>query len=263
MRTYRIILCVLAITISVAAAYSAFMYVYTDHMFAPVAFLTTPKTQAPHTPWPTLQKQTRFIHQVNTPQRAQRKGKRFAGLEVDVWGEELLAAHDEQEALLQTPLRAIFAAVKNPQEKLWWLDLKSEFSAAALDAMVQTAAQYNIPPENLLFETVPGPTAKLINQKKLALLLQLPEEFETDQNDLKRREEINAQTWALWEEYRPAAVSASFGKYGHLKTYFPDMPKAIYYSNTKRPSLKKSFMAAHIKKDPSVKIFMTDEYTYL
>ena len=40
------------------------------------------------------------------------------------------------------------------------------------------------------------------------------------------------------------------------------MPKAIYYSATVRPSLKKTFMKRQMATDPSVRIFMLDEYTF-
>lgn len=246
-----------------AGAYGAFMYVYTENMFAPVPLLTAPQTQAPHTPG--LKNYTRFIHRVNTPARAKQKDKYFDGFETDVWENNgtFLAAHDEQEAQHQTALGAVFEAVANPAQKIWWLDLKQELSAEQLETLLQIAENYKIPPENLFFESVPGPTAALLAQRGLNLLLQLPEGFNEDGADEKRRAAINQQMLALWEQYRPAAVSASFGKYGHLKAYFPDMPKAIYYSATVRPSLKKPLMAARMKKDPSVKIFMTDEYTWM
>ncbi len=238
------------------------MYLYVEHMFAPVAPLTRPVTHSPHTPWPALHQQIRFIHKVNTPARARQKDNRYGGFEVDVW-ENLWAAHDEKEARRAVALADIFTAVKHPAQKIWWLDVKHELTEETLTQLLHVATQAGIPAENLLFETVPGPTAKLITQKNLALLLQLPEGFETDQADPALRAQLNAHALALWEEYRPVAVSSNFGKYGHLRTYFPNMPKAIYYSSTKRPSLKKPLMARYFKKDPSVKIFMTDEYTYL
>ena len=89
------------------------------------------------------------------------------------------------------------------------------------------------------------------------------EGFEQDNGDFVQRTKLNAQALALWEKYQPVAVSASFGKYVHLQAYFPQMPKAIYYSATKRPSLKKTFMRQHMRRDNSVKIFMVDEYDWI
>lgn len=239
------------------------MYVYTENMFAPVPLLTAPQTQAPHTPG--LETYTRFIHRVNTPDRAKQKDKYYAGFETDVWNSNghFFAAHDEREAQNQTELRAVFEAVVNPAKKMWWLDLKQELSEEQLDALLQLAENYKIPSEHLLFETSAGPTADLLAQRGLNLLLQLPEGFDDDGANEKKRAEINQLALALWEKYHPAAVSASFGKYGYLRAYFPNMPKAIYYSATVRPSLKKPLMAARMQKDPSVKIFMTDEYTWI
>ena len=263
MRTYKIVLSVCLALLAVAGAYGAFMYVYTDSKFAPVPLLQAPQTQAPHSDY--TAPHVRFIHQVNTPARARRKDGKFGGFEVDVWAQNnhFLAAHDAQEAARNIPLSAIFEAVKYPAQKVWWLDLKQELTAEQVDALVQLAGQFGIPKEHLLFEASAGPTAQLISQKKLHLLLQLPEGFEEDENDPQKRAELNAQALVLWQEYQPAAVSASFGKYGHLKAYFPNMPKAIYYSATVRPSLKKNLMSAKMKQDPSVLIFMVDEYTWV
>lgn len=263
MRPSKIIVSGCLLLLALLAAYGAFMYVYTENMFTPLTLLTAPQTAAPHTPG--LEGFTRFIHRVNTPARARQKDHAFAGFEVDVWwqGDELLAAHDEREALAHTPLSAIFAAVKQPAQKMWWLDIKQELSVERLEQLRAAAAQYQIPAEQLLFEMAAGPSADVVQAHGYRLLLQLPEGFEQDGGDASRRSLFNTQVLALWEKYHPVAVAASFGKYGSLRTYFPQMPKAIYYSSTARPSLKKALMSARMKKDPSVRIFMTDEYTYL
>ena len=263
MRTYRILLSFSTLLVAIVVAYTAFIFVYTDHMFTPPALLAAPSSEAPASPWQAPL--TPFIHKVNTPQRAQQKDEAYNGFEVDIWveGEQLLAAHDQQETLRKITLSDIFAAVKNPGTKSWWLDLKRPLTPQMLQHILQLAQQYHIPAENLLFEVEPGPTAQLIKKENLGLLLPLPEGFEQDQADPKIRARLNKQALDLWQEYRPAAVSASFGKYTYLRAYFPQMPKAIYYSSTQRPSLKKSFMRKHMQSDPSVKIFMTDEYTWI
>ena len=92
--------------------------------------------------------------------------------------------------------------------------------------------------------------------------MQLPADFDSDLGDPQTRKEINQKTLQQWKEYRPAAVSAVFDQYPYLRAYFPEMPKAIYYASTKRPSLKKPFMLRHMKEDPSVKIFILTEYTW-
>jgi len=263
MRVYKIVLSVVLLCVALAGAYIAFMYVYTENMFAPVTLLAAPQTQAPHTPG--LEKYTRFIHRVNTPVRARQKDKRFKGFEVDIWmkDDQVLVAHDAVQSQREQPLTAIFETVSQPAQKIWWLDLKQDMSSEQLENLLRITAQYQIPPENLLFESVPGPTAQLIKTRGLNLLLQLPEGFNEDRGEASLRHQINEQALALWEQYQPVAVSASFGKYAYLREYFPNMPKAIYYSATVRPSVKKALMAARIQKDPSVKIFMTEEYTWL
>lgn len=244
-------------------AYVSFMYVYTDHMFAPIALLEKPHVTPTFQEWtlPTVP----FIHKVNTPARARQKDKKYPGFEVDVFSYQgnLLAAHDLAEAQRNVKLADIFKAVNNPQEKLWWLDVKSELTDEEIDKIVHQANQYNIPTNHLLFEVSAGPTAKRITQKNLGLLLPLLEGFDEDGNNPATRAQLNERALALWEEYKPLALSASFGKYAYLRAYFPDMPKVIYYSATQRPSVKKMFMRRHMAQDPSVKIFMTDEYSWI
>lgn len=265
MRRSKIILSVILLAVFSFGAYAAFMYVYTEWKFAPVELLREPDPSAPHAQWKAPQNGL-FIHRVNTVRRAKNKDKSYNGYELDLMpdepGEELFVAHDSNALPGKVKLADIFSAVKRPQDKTYWLDLKTELTPAQLDEILQTARQFNVPPENLLFETVPGSTARLINKKGLGLLLQLPDGFDEDGKDPAKRAQINRQALAEWTEYRPAAVSASFGKYPYLRAYFPDMPKAVYYSATRRPSLKKPFMARHMKEDSSVKIFMIDEYTW-
>ncbi len=254
----------LALTVAaLLAAYGAFMYIYTDHMFTPITLLDSPNPQAPSTAWQTPL--VPFIHKVNTPARARQKDHKFGGFEVDVWieQEKILAAHDMHQAQKGVLLQDIFAAVKKPAQKVWWLDLKKELTPDNLDAILAAARTYQIPTEHLLFEVSPGPTAKLLKQHNLPLLLSLPEGFEEDGENAATRTQLNAQALAQWQAYEPAAVAASFGKYAYLRAYFPHMPKAIYYFATQRPSIKKFFMRRHLQKDPSVKIFMTDEYDWI
>ncbi len=263
MRASKIIFSVCLLLLTLLMVYSAFMYVYTENMFAPLNPLVTAYQTKPGVS--VLEGYTRFIHRVNTPKRARQKDKHFAGFEVDVWrqNDQFLAAHDPRQVAAQVPLTDIFASVKNPAEKWWWLDLKQELSAAELDQLVLLTTQYNIPPTHLLFEASAGPTADAITQRGYPLLLQLPEGFNEDRGNPARRVELNRQLALLWQKYTPVAVSASFGKYTTLRAYFPAMPKAIYYSATVRPSLKKYLMSRRMQQDPSVKIFMTEEYTYL
>lgn len=263
MRTYKIVLSVLVLAVAIAGAYVSFMYLYTDHMFTPITLLAAPNPAAPNTQW--TAPHVPFIHKVNTPARARQKDHKFGGFEVDVlsYNGKILAAHDPIEAQRNISLADIFAAVQNPAQKVWWLDVKGQLTGTEIDEILALAAQYNISTEHLLFEASAGPTAQRITQKNLPLLLPLPDGFDQDHNDPEMRAKLNANVLALWEEYRPKAVSASFGKYAYLQAYFPNMAKAIYYSATQRPSLKKRLMRRHLRRDPSVHIFMTDEYDWI
>ena len=264
MKKSRIVLYLVLLVVFLFGAYAAFMYVYTEWKFLPVELVQEPSPAAPHAEWK-APNTLLYLHKVNTPRRSARKEKSYDGYEIDLQPDaegNLWVAHDPEEMSAKIKLSDIFAALKNPGGKAYWLDLKTQLSPEQLDQILLTAEAFRIPQENLLMETVPGDTAKLINQRGLQLLLQLPESFDQDENDPKTRHELNQNALQQWEEYRPAAVSASFGKYPYLRAYFPEMPKAIYYSSTKRPSLKKPFMVRHMEEDPSVKIFMLDEYTW-
>ncbi len=264
MKKSRIILYAVLLAVVSFGAYAAFMFVYTEWKFLPVELLQEPNPAAPHSEWKATD-DLLYIHKVNTPRRAENKDDAYDGYEVDILpneGGNLVIAHDLDEIEDGIKLADIFAAIDNPAEKSYWLDLKTNLTESQLDQILLTAKAFNIPEEHLLLETVPGPTAQLIKKRGLGLLLQLPDDFDKDDGDPQKRKEINESTLQQWQEYKPAAVSTSFGKYPYLRAYFPNMPKAVYYSSTVRPSLKKPFMVDHMEEDPSVKIFMLDEYTW-
>ena len=264
MKKSRIFLSVVLLAVVAFGAYAAFMYVYTEWKFLPVELLQEPSLEAPHYEWKAPQ-ELLYIHKVNTPRRADAKDDWFEGYEVDLISTsdgKLAVAHDLDEIEDGIRLSDIFAAVDDPAQKAYWLDLKSELTPEQLNQILLTAKAFGVPTDNLLFESVPGKTAKMIKEKDLSLLLQLPDEFDKDGGDPQKRKQLNEQALKQWQEYLPAAVSTSFGKYPYLRAYFPKMPKAIYYSSTVRPSLKKPFMVNNIKEDPSVKIFMIDQYTF-
>lgn len=264
MKKSRIILYAVLLAVVSFGAYAAFMFVYTEWKFLPVELLQEPNPAAPHSEWKATD-DLLYIHKVNTPRRAENKDDAYDGYEVDILPNKqgnLVIAHDLDEIEDGIKLADIFAAIDNPAEKSYWLDLKTNLTESQLDQILLTAKAFNIPEEHLLLETVPGPTAQLIKKRGLGLLLQLPDDFDKDDGDPQKRKEINERTLQQWQEYKPAAVSTSFGKYPYLRAYFPNMPKAIYYSSTVRPSLKKPFMVDHMEEDPSVKIFMLDEYTW-
>ena len=264
MRTYRLVLALVLLALVLTGAYTAFMYVYTEQKFTLPKLLTEPSDYTVGTP----AKQILFLHQVNTPRRAKKKEDKYSGFELDLMAvpekndKKIYVAHDEKQLKKHIKPDDIFSALRAPAEKYWWLDLKTDLTQTDIDYILHTAKSYHIPTDHLYWETQPGPTARLIKKNKLNLLLQLPEGFENDEQSSAKRNAINEAALKEWQEYKPAAVSASFGKYTYLKAYFPHLPKAIYYSATIRPSLKKTFMKRHMAEDHSVQIFMLDEYTF-
>lgn len=247
-----------------AAAYAAFMYGYVQLKFIPLTPVSEPwQTHTAPAAWPG---DILFIHAVNTPQRARAKDARYDGMEMDLNrlpDGTLVLAHDPSRFKNASTLQDVWSALKTPGQKTYWLDLKIPLTQADIDALARTAARFNIPKTRLFFETEGGDTARLLTQNGFPILLQTPDGFDEDGGDSARRAALNARLAKVLEEYRPAAVAGSLGKYPYLRAYFPQINKAIYTSTTKRPSLKKTFLAQAMKKDPAVKIFMVDEYTAL
>ncbi len=209
--------------------------------------------------------QVKTIHAVNSARRAQAKQNRYDGVEIDINRKDgqLVAAHDPSRFDKAVPLETIFAALEKPESKTFWLDLKINLTQDEINYIKDLARRYHINPRRILFETSAGPQADLLNANGLTILLQLPSEFIEDAGNAQKRAQLNAQLEELLRRYQPFAISASLGKYPYLKTYFPHYNKAIYSSTTVRPSLKKYFLARAIMQDPTVQVWMQDEYTFL
>ena len=94
-------------------------------------------------------------------------------------------------------------------------------------------------------------------------MLSVIDGFNEDDGNSEKRAQLNAQMEELVRRYQPFAIAGSLGKYPYLKAYFPNYNKAIYSSTTVRPSLKKKFLKEAMFKDPTVLVFMQDEYTWL
>ena len=247
-----------------AALYAGFMFAYVHIKFTRIK----PLAAASPVSSPEFNlNDILFIHAVNTPERARAKDARYNGFEIDLNflpDGRLAVAHDESQFSAGLVLDDILSAVKRPEQKAYWLDLKVPLSQQDIDGLKQTADRFRIPYNRFIFETSGGETARLLTRNGFTILLQVIDGFNEDGNDPAKREALNREMARQLEEYRPAGVSGSLGKYVYLRAYFPHVNKAIYTSTTKRPSLKKQFMARYMKKnDPSVKIFMLDEYTAL
>lgn len=260
----RVWLIAAGILILCGALYAPFMRIYVKHKMAPLTeLLAQPDTQTytegyrPPSP--------RFLHAVNTVYRAQKKEDKYPGYEMDIIRSpqgELLVGHDASALPYAVTLADIFAALKAPQNKTYWLDLKTPLEKTDMHYLRSLAQRFGLTKEQFMFEAPAGETAQLLKQCGLSLLLQIPDGFDKDGQNAARRAQLNQLLADQLAQYKPQAVSASFGKYKYLQAYFPNVRKAIYYSSTKRPSLKKTFLQQAFDKDPSVIIFMTDEYTF-
>ncbi len=252
---------ILIVLICIALLYSTAMYGYVWMQMRPLA---------PQAPVSALQSaanrpQVHMIHAVNSVRRARAKDASFDGMEIDLHRKDsqLVAAHDPSDFQHAPQLGEIFAALAHPETKTFWLDIKTELTQADLDQLKETARQYHIHPRRMLFEAKAGPTADLVTANGFPLLLQIPGDFLEDEGNPQLRAQHNAGLEELLRRYQPFAIAASLGKYKTLQTYFPHYNKAIYSSTTKRPSLKKYFMTRLMQEDPSVRVWMQDEYTAL
>lgn len=209
--------------------------------------------------------QTRMLHRVNSVRRAKAKDSSYNAFELDLYRHngKLLVAHDEKELASAPEPGDIFCAVKNPGEKIWWIDLKTDLSQQDIDQLTSQAARCGVHPRNLFFETICGPQAQLLTKNGLLILLSVPHGFDNDGGNPQKRADLNAELEEQIRRCQPFALAGSFGKYPYLKAYFPHYNKAIYSATTVRPSLKKKFLADAMLQDPSVLIWMQDEYTAL
>ncbi|MGB2579634.1 hypothetical protein AAIR98_001553 [Elusimicrobium simillimum] len=244
--------------------FSTVMFVYVENKFKPITPIGTIYNTAtyPDKRFDTVL----MVHQVNSPRRAAFKEKTFNGFELDIITDgngKVSVAHDDRQLKHDYKLEDIFAAMQEPQTHLFWFDVKNELTQQDIDAILAAAAKFNIPKSNMLFERTGGETLTLLNKNGLLTMYQIIDSFDKDGGDPARREEINAEMQAEIEKYKPFAIVASLGKYPYLRTYFPNMKKAIHYSTTKRPSIKKILIERKMLKDPKAEFFMVDEYTYI
>lgn len=209
--------------------------------------------------------QVRMVHAANSVRRAKAKDASYGGFELDLnrVNGKLMVAHDQRHFKDAVPLSDIFAAVKNPAQKTYWIDLKTPLSQSDIDELKAQAALYGVSPRRMLFETAGGPTAQLLGQNGFPILLQTVDGFDYGGPDAQKRAALNAEMETQIRKYRPFAVAGSLGKYPYLKAYFPQYNKAVYSATTVRPSLKKKFLSDAMLKDPKVLVWMQDEYTLL
>lgn len=251
----------IVLLICLALLYSIAMYGYVWFKMRPLTPIAPVSAVASAASRPGVQ----MIHAVNSVRRARAKDASYAGMEIDInrRNGQLVAAHDAGHFDHAVPVEEIFAALSHPENKTFWLDLKIPLEQADIDLFGQLARRYHIHPRRMLFETDGGKTADLLTANGFPILLQIPDDFAEDNGNPATRTVHNAQLEELLRRYQPLAISASFGKYPYLRTYFPQYNKAIYYSTTVRPSLKKYFLARAMLQDPTVLVWMQDEYTAL
>ena len=246
--------------ICAALLYTSAMYGYVWLQMRPIAPIATASSLQSLDTRP----QVHLIHAVNSTQRAQAKDAHYEGFELDLnrIDGRLMVAHDEKDFKKAVPLERIFSAIKHPQQKTWWIDLKTTLTQTDIDEIKAQATRFGISPRRMLFETGGGESADLLTQNGFPILLQVIDGFNEDEQDPQKRAELNTRMEEMLRRYQPFAIAGSLGKYPYLKAYFPNYNKAIYSATTVRPSLKKKFLKDAMFQDPRVLLFMQDEYTW-
>lgn len=243
-----------------ALLYTTAMYGYVWMNLRPVAALTAPLAATSLAVRP----QVHVLHAVQSARRAQAKDDAYEGLEIDLLRAEGKLKAAPHAAGRATDLEFIFSALAHPEQKTFWLRTNTVLSQEDINYLKDLAQKYHIHPRRLLFEVEEaGETADLLQANGLPLLLRLPAGFHQDNGQAPIRTDINARLEELIRRYQPLAISAPADQYPYVKTYLPQYPKALYETSTVRPSLKKYFLARALQADPTVLLWMTDEYTFL
>lgn len=205
-----------------------------------------------------------FIHRVNTPDRVQRKRLKYNNFELDVITEKgdetVYIAHDDSQLKGRVTFKDIMNAQPFPQYANYWVDMKHELTQKQINQVLADAKAFGLNPERLIFEPATDENARLLRKNGLNIILQItgfkkgltPEQEAALVKDTERR----------IRELEPIAISSGMGQYPFLRTYFPDYYKAICYNTTKRPSIKKEIVKRLMKSDPTVTMFLVDEYDW-
>ena len=255
---------VLGISLGIVVLYVIGAYFYTLNHVRPVSPVVTPSLTKSPTIW--KPEVFSFIHQTNERQRMLTKSRRYQGFEIDTYTEpgkrEIRVAHDPRQFKNQMTLQAAFAIPKDPKHSYYWIDMKSPLTQEQIDDVKNIARMSGVPLENLIFEPPASEDehAKLLVQNGLNVILFITG-FEKNMTP-QQTADLVAKTQQRIDEIKPLAISSGMGIYPYLKAYFPNYYKAICYNTTKRPSLKKFFMRRQMRKDPTVIMFLNDEYNW-
>lgn len=152
--------------IGLAVIYSAATFIYVKIQMRPL-----PQPLAPQSEIASLatRPQVHLVHAVNSVRRAQAKDQDFEGFEVDLnrVNGRLMLAHDEEHFDRAIPLSALFEAVANPEGKTYWIDLKTDLTPQDIDELKALAAQFNVSPRRMLFETDGGGNGGFVKRRGL------------------------------------------------------------------------------------------------
>jgi hypothetical protein len=205
-----------------------------------------------------------FLHYVNTPERARAKERDFGGFEIDLSVEngQVIASHDSGQADRLVSWESILEVMVAPASKLYWFDAKDNMTEAQVASVLATADKFGIAHNQLFFETRKPETIAALQAYKLNLIYPIFG-FDDDGGSATKREEMSQAIVDAIEQYQPYAIVANAKRYPWVQAYFPNVKKALYYSNIIRPSFYKLFMVKRLMQEQSVDMILIDEYDRL
>lgn len=254
----------LAVVLALVIVYVLGAYVYVQGHLRPIKLQTSAQQTAAPTAW--RPGAFSYIHQTNERQRMLTKSKRYNGFEIDTFTipgqRQIYVAHDDRQFKNKMTLQAAFSIPKDPANAFFWIDMKTVLTQQQIDDIKEIARVSGVPLENLIFEPpyTHDEHAKLLVQNGLNVILFITG-FEKNMTP-QQTQQLVEKTQKRIEDIRPLAISSGMGIYPYLAAYFPNYYKAICYNTTKRPSLKKFFMRRALHKDPTVIMFLNDEYDW-
>ena len=200
-----------------------------------------------------------WAHRVNDIATAQAKENAFGGMEVDIiysqFQNQLLVCHDTQDTLNGLTLEQWFAALQNPSEHGYWLDVKdlNYQSADTVSSMIRDIlTRYNV--VNLAFVESWDPwVLQKVKRHHLHTSLWV---------DSFQWSDLDTTAWVakvnqLADIAQPDALSCEFGMFGALTEFFPQKNIFLWHTPAKL-NLENVKLTLKLCQHPSVKIVLVD-----
>ncbi|WP_424244661.1 hypothetical protein Dip510_001920 [Elusimicrobium posterum] len=248
----------ITILLSLAVIWGIFTgveYILVKIRFTPVAYVPPSKISSV---FPAYSGKN-LLHRVNTQQLMAKKIPAYDGAELDVYykGKRYFAAHDEKDVGRES-VKEVLSAAPQLSDKYFWIDLKSPFeSLENARNLKKVFEEVGILLDKVIVETDSPSAASLSVEAGFLTALQ-GHGFDRKYDIEELKENLERTEWEVTAS-GVQALSCSLTNYPFLRSYFPQMPKIVYYTNNSNPiSLKRYFVKKELQKDPMVKMILMD-----